>query len=169
MNNHIPINLIMKCLLWWGRTGTLLNNTLPVKGTAIKNHALQRAHWCLSWDERTGEEENAVELHMKPSVMPELQTWKWPHAHNCGHCVWMQGSVKGLAASIVRTELWLQFWGFPLPRMQSGQEDVLAVKGCRDKKLYHEMRAGGPRACLIKIAHSHTHGCLCLLHAPLNP
>ena len=59
----------------------------------------------------------------------------------------------------VRTDGWLQLWGLPLPRMQSAQEDVLAVK---DKKLDHGMLTDGSRACLIAITHNRTHACLCL-------
>lgn len=63
----------------------------------------------------------------------------------------------------VRTDGWLQLWGFPLPRMQSALEDVLAVKGCKDQSLHHGMLADGLRACLIAITHNHTHACFCLL------
>lgn len=46
----------------------------------------------------------------------------------CGcrcECVYM--CVSSWPMCSVRADGWLQFWGFPLPRMQSAQEDVLGT------------------------------------------
>lgn len=56
------------------------------------------------------------------------------YIHACVSC-WPMCSVT--------TDGWLRLWGFPLPRMQSAQDDVLAVKGCKDEKLHQGMPTDG--------------------------
>lgn len=125
-------------VLWF----TAHENASPVKSQLFRTTPWRRLKWCLEWDVRAGQE-NAVKLPIKQRVVLKLKNLEQPHARVVGTACGCKTGVYMWCASgwftcSDRADGWLQLWAFPLPRMQSAQEDVLgkgtktrnSIKGC---------------------------------------